>query len=53
MTLHGEGCHEWWGITDERQARGIVNMHAECNPPCARRRAAKAFLENLKPATES
>lgn len=32
---------------NERRARGILTLHAACDPPCPRRTAAVAYLGTL------
>lgn len=42
--LLGEGCWDTTGITNVEQAHGILNIHVDCDPPCARFNAARLFL---------
>lgn len=42
--LLGEGCGDPTGITGVEQAHGILNIHEDCDPPCARFNAATLFL---------
>lgn len=51
--LFDEGCDDAYGITDERQARGIVAIHGDCSPPCVRLQVAEGFLADLRSSTES
>ncbi|QBS44919.1 hypothetical protein [Nocardia sp. CS682] len=42
--LVGEGCEDVHDIFHAEQARGILQIHAGCEPPCRRKVAAREFL---------
>lgn len=49
----GEGCNDPHGISYPQQAKGILQIHEHCVPPCPRKRAAEEFLRWHPPSEEN
>ncbi|BAD54907.1 hypothetical protein [Nocardia farcinica] len=41
-------CEQRSFILDEPHAAGLVKLHATCDPPCPRQRAAQAYLDEIR-----